>query len=300
VQASPYTLLVILLGILSSTQIHLAKALERQGIEVFDQLRLRFQGKSQAELGGLKKPFIYSLGLFLNFTVFIYAMFVVPLGGTTALFTSMYGMGLVALLGYSAWVMKEHITRLELIGCVAIMVGTLVIGVENIYRPAPQMSQMSIAPALISILILLSGCIALVVTGQLRRNPNLVGLTFGLAAGILGCLDPFLKGLSQAAGGADRFLPQIPFGWIILVSSFLVGQMAMIITQWGFIHRARANSLVPAYNCSYIIVPILLQALHLPGYTLYFSTLLGLGLIIAGIVTMRAFTSKAQPSHPTA
>ena len=72
----------------------------------------------------------------------------------------------------------------------------------------------------------------------------------------------------------------------------------MVITQWGFIHRARANALVPAYICSYIIVPVALQALHLPGYTLYISTLIGLGLIIAGIITMRAFPGKARSSLP--
>jgi drug/metabolite transporter (DMT)-like permease len=66
----------------------------------------------------------------------IYALFIAPLGGTPALYTSMFGIGLVALLVYSSTIMKEAITRLEVIGALLIVLGTLTIGSEGIFAPS--------------------------------------------------------------------------------------------------------------------------------------------------------------------
>ena len=46
-------------------------------------------------------------------TALIYHLLVPPLGGTTALYTSMYGIGLIALLPYTTQVMKERLSHLE-------------------------------------------------------------------------------------------------------------------------------------------------------------------------------------------
>jgi hypothetical protein len=127
--------LLILLGILSTTQTHLAKALQRQGIETWDLIRARLGGTGEEIVDGVRKPVIYVVGLLLNHTTFIYDSFVVPLGGTRALHTSMYGMGLIALLLCSTRVMMEPTTRRELAGAVAIILGTLIIGAEGIFRP---------------------------------------------------------------------------------------------------------------------------------------------------------------------
>lgn len=284
--------LVILLGIVASTQNHLAKALQRQGIEVFDMLRTRLQRTGEAVPGGLKKPLIYSVGLILNHTVFLYHLLVAPLKGNTALYTSMYGMGMVTLLIYSAKVLKESISRLEMLGALSICLGTLVLGLEGIARPALDMSTIDLNHTAISLAALLGICGLLILAGVRNGSPKAIGLLFGLCAGICGCLDPFLKGVGQAAGGAGKFLPHGSGGWILLAFSFLIGEMAVVVTQFGFIRRTRANILVPAYNCSYVAVPVVLQALLLPGFALYWSTGLGLMLIMLGIVIMRGFQTE--------
>ena len=281
--------LVILLGIASTTQTHLAKALERQGIEALDLIRERLAGSGTGGEGRSRKPLIYGLGLALNYTVFIYHLFVAPLGGTTALYTSMYGLGLVFLLPYTTWVMKERISRLELGGAVAILLGTLIIGVEGISRPALDMGQMDLRGTVVMVAVLLGLCLFLILLGLRNGRPNAIGLAFGLGAGTCGALDPFLKGVGQTAGGGGPFTPGSAGGWAVLASSFVIGWLAWLVTQWGFYRRARANVLVPALNCSYIGVPVLLQALLLPGYSLSWMTWLGLGLIMAGFACLRGF-----------
>ena len=280
---------IIVLGIASTTQTHMAKALERQGIETWDLIRERFEGSGAKVKGRARKPLIYGLGLVLNYTVFVYHLFVAPLGGTTALYTSMYGLGLIVLLLHSTWVMKERICRLELGGAMAILLGTLIIGVEGVSHPALEMGQMDLRWTVAVVVVLLGLCLALLLVGLRNGTPNAIGLAFGLGAGICGSLDPFLKGVGQTAGGGGPFTPGSAGGWAVLASSFVIGWQAWLVTQCGFFRRARANVLVPAYNCSYIAVPVLLQALLLPGYALTWTTWLGLGLIMAGFACLRGF-----------
>lgn len=289
--------LIILLGIASSTQTHLAKALERQGIGTWDLIRARLRRTGEQLEGSVRKPLIYVVGLLLNHTIFIYHLFVAPLGGNTALYTSMYGMGMIALLLYSTRVMKEKIAPLELAGAAAIFLGTLAIGLEGLSRPPLDMGLIDLVSTIVAVLLLLGLCGGLILVGLKDGTPNLIGLAFGLGAGTCGSLDPFLKGVGQTAGGGGPFTPGSAGGWVVLGSSFLVGMMAFLITQWGFYRRARANVLVPAYNCTYIAVPVLLQLLLLPGYGLSWATALGLGLIMTGFVCMRAF-GRGAPAVP--
>lgn len=300
--AAMSALLVILLGIISSTQTHLAKALERQGIETLDVIRAKLRDNGERIEGQTRKPFIYTLGLVLNHTTWIYHLLVAPLDGTIALYTSMYGIGLVALLLYSAKVMREPITRTELGGALTIIVGTLIIGVEGVFRPPLDMGTMDLADSVLAVTVLLGLSAALILVGLRNGLPDVIGLAFGLSAGMCGSLDPFLKGLGQTAGGGGVFTPGSTGGWVVLVSSFVIGWGAFLITQWGFYRRARANILVPAYNCSYIGIPVLLQVLLLPGYVLYGTTILGLALIMAGFLLIRGFgrgerdSGSRQPS----
>ncbi len=293
--------LVVLLGLVSTTQNHMAKALERQGISVLEVLKSRFSrrgGRSTEKppAGEGRVGLVYVTGLILNHTVFVYHLLIAPLGGNTALYTSMYGVGLVVLLFYSTRVMKERLSHRELLGVLAILGGTLLVGIDGISRPALDMGKMDMNGTLMALALLLAACACLLAAGLRNGTAQGIGLTFGLTAGALGTLDPFLKGVAQTAGGG-RFTPGSITGWVLLVSSFLIGEVAFLVTQWGFYRRARANILVPAYNCSYIAVPVVLQALLLPGYDLYWTTGLGLGLIMFGFVLVRGFGRGHRIAH---
>lgn len=280
------TLLLLLLGAAVSTQNHLAKALERQGIDALRQLGARLGGKKVPMATG-RKPLIYTLGLVLNHTTFLYHLLVSPLGGNTALYTSMYGVGLVALLAYSRWVIGEESSRQETAGALLVLAGTLLVGLEGLSRPPQPMTGISFQELVLIIVLLLVAVGILVRFGVSRSDLTLVSLVFGLGAGMCGSLDPFLKSVGQAAGGAGKFAPGTVEGWLLLAFSFLIGEAAVVLTQWGFLRGARANLLVPALNCSYIATPVILQLLLLPGYTLRLWGVAGLALIGAGILLLR-------------
>ncbi len=284
--------LVLFLGILSTIQTHLAKALERQGIEVFEQIKAALQRSGRTVEGGLKKPVIYIVGLILNNTVFIWAVLAQPYG-PPALFSSMFGMGLVFLMVYAAAVMKEKISPLEIAGASAIVAGTLVIGIENIPRSNMDRFTMNLSAMLVAQGIWLVLSLAFVFAASRTSSLGLIALAFGLLAGGLGSLDPFFVGVGQNFGGRPGLLPSNSIGTIFFVSSFGIGFLAFLVTQIGFARKVRASLLVPSYNAAYIGLPVLWQVLLLPGYHLSWLTAAGLLLLISGVLAMQVFKVRS-------
>jgi drug/metabolite transporter (DMT)-like permease len=283
--------LVLLMGILSTLQTHLAKALERQGIEIFDRIQTRRKKGAPGQQGDVRKPLIYSLGLFLNFTVFIWAVLAQPFG-PPALFTSMFGVGLAFLMVYARIVLKERISRLDAAGAAAIISGTLVVGIENIFRTDANRFNMDLNGMFLALLIWLTAGSAFILIAHRRRSPSLIATAYGMLAGGLGGLDPFLKGVGQGYGGDPLIIPGSLTGMILFLASFVIGFLAFLVTQFGFVQKAPASRLVPAYNATYIGLPVVLQAFLLPGYPLYWTTITGVGLIMAGVLVMGAFDHR--------
>lgn len=280
------TWIAILIGILSTTQLHLAKALERQGIEVFEQLQRRLKKTGQNIESGIRKPILYTIGVTLNNTVFLYAL-IAQRHAPPAVYTSMFGMGLVFLMVYAAKVLKEQITRKQLAGAAAIIAGTMAIGIENILRDGYDRSNMALTPTLVLICVFLMIGILGIVLSSRTRQPEAIAVTFGLFCGGCGALDPFLKGVAQNLGGRPEWIPASWLGWMIFAFSFVIGFVSFAVTQVGFAKNAPASLLVPTYNAGYILLPILLQLVLLPAYQLYWSTYAGITLIILGMALMR-------------
>jgi uncharacterized membrane protein len=287
--------LVILFGVISTIQTHLAKALERQGIEIFEQIKARLQRSGEKIEGGIRKPVIYSIGFVLNHTVFIWAVLAQPYG-PPALFTSMFGLGLVFLMIYAANVMKEKITRMEAWGASAIVTGTLVIGVEAIFRPEADRFTMNLDGMLVALAVWSVAGLMFILASRRSSNLNLVALAFGAFAGGFGGLDPFLKGVGQGYGGDPRLIPQTFAGMALFIASFVVGFLGFIITQFGFVRKARASVQIASYNAAYVGLPVILQAILLPNYPMFPTTIGAIVLILLGIVLMQTFKPSNRQS----
>src|SRR5271157_658370 len=282
-------LVAILLGIVNTILLHLAKSMERQGIEIFDQIRAALK---KEQIAGtikekLKKPVIYIVGVILNNLPPVWAL-LASLFGPPSLYTSMFGVGLIALLVYSRNVLKEEFHRVEIYGAISIVIGTFIIGIEGIFRTEQDMKGVNILGAVIASAVFISFGLVLMAV-SFKRGTRFLGFAFGLAAGGVGAIDPFFKALYTANSlGLANFLA--------LGLSFVFGFLAFAITQWGFARKAQANILVPAYNSTYILIPVIFQALLLPGFDIYISTIIGLALITLGIVLMRAFKPETGSS----
>lgn len=280
--------LVLLLGIISTLQTHLAKALERQGIEVFDQIKAKLQKSGQPVEGGLKKPVIYTIGVVLNNTLFIWPILAQPYG-PPAVFSSVFGVGLVFLMVYAALVLKEPVNRREVVGAAVIILGTLGIGYDNVIRAGTlDRFTMNLTTFFLVLGIWLALALTLVFVSNRARNLRLMAVAFGILAGSLGSLDPFLKGVGQNYGGSSSILPASVIGGIIFGASFVIGFLAFVLTQIAFVKKVRVSLLVPAYNAAFISLPVFWQLILLPDYSLTWLTLLSLALIVYGVVAIGA------------
>lgn len=280
--------LVIVLGIISSIQVHLAKALERHGIETLEQIGAKLKKSDPPVECGRKKPIIYTIGVVLNNTLFIWSVTAQPYG-PPALFSSMFGVGLAFMMVYAATVMKEKVGPREILGAAAIVPGTLIIGYENISQGTTlDRFTMNLPLFFLAVGLWIAVSLMFISAATRSRNLRLIAAAFGQLAGGMGSLEPFLKGVGQNYGGPSGILPSNAIGGAIFASSFVIGFLAFVITQIGFGKKAPASLLVPVYNAAYIGLPVLWQTLLLPAYRPSRLTGLGLGLILLGAMAIGA------------
>jgi len=246
--------------------------MERHGIEIFN-LKIKMDEKG-------KKPLIWFIGFILNNTIFIYQLAGTYFAGA-GVYSSVFGIGLIALLIYSVIFLKEKMTSWDWIGSGLIIAGTLIIGFTWITRGS-EFFQSTVNWDNFYTLMIIT-CIVLPITLLFSRfTKKNISLFFGLAAGTCGAIDNVWKhlGLSQA-------------DILVILLSFAIGSAGFLITQWGFVNNADASKLVPCYNSTYIIIPILFESWIIPSiYTQILPLqIIAIVIIIFGIFCMTTIKS---------
>ncbi|MFX0104604.1 MAG: EamA family transporter [Candidatus Hodarchaeota archaeon] len=278
----------LVFGIINTLILHLAKAMERHGIEIFS------RKKSFKEKG--KKPLIYIIGFILNNTVMIWQIF-----GTTfasaAVFSSVFGLGLILLMIYSHYILHEEISRQELIGAVLIIIGTTMVGFFYITEPqvAGNVNYVNFFILIIVIIILFSFLI-----GFSWKTKIAVAFIFGAVAGTLGGTDNVLKRIGLTSNNfIEAFVGvfRLELDSFIFLFSFLAGLCALILTQIGFAKGADASRLVPMYNSLYIAAPVAFELIIVEGAIVSIGIIISILIIIVGVFLMNIFKKTEENSH---
>jgi multidrug transporter EmrE-like cation transporter len=261
----------LLFGLIGTVQLHLAKALERQGIEIFS------KEKNFKEKG--KKPLIYIIGLALNNTIFIWQMLGTQYS-TASVYSSMFGLGLIVLMLYSYFILKEDISIRSALGTALIIIGTTLVGIIQILEPPTTENLLFLN------FIILCGIVFIIFILLLLifiRTKSGVSFIFGLISGSLGAIDNVFKRIGLKAGFSELFnISTFP----IFMISFLIGLLALVVTQYGFAKGADASKLVPISNSFYIITPIYFELIIIIGATISIFKIFPIIIIIAGILLM--------------
>jgi hypothetical protein len=281
--------IAIVLGIINTCMMNLAKGMQRHGIVIFDKKRNEKNEGTISDENKSKKPAIYIIGVVLNQLPFIWIM-ISNMFAPYTYFTSMYGVGLVLLLWYSHKFLKESLTKRKIIGAVILITGTIILGVDGIIRPELEMADINVISSsiFIGILIVLAGIfIPLAIK---TKNAFVIGIVFGIIGGAFQSLDAVIKGIGQAYGAEKTgFFPSNAIGWIIFMTSFLSGTFSFLLSQIGFSKRTDASVQVPTTNSSFIVTPILIQLISLPGYNLTVLMIVGVVLVVSGIILMQMY-----------
>lgn len=268
--------ILIFLGVVNTSLLHLAKAMQKHGIN----------RHHQWQEDGIDKRIsvIYLVGLFLNQTPLIWGTLAGKYG-STELFTSMFPLGLIILVLYANLILKEPITANEILGIFIVIVGIGFISYENLYRiKSDYLIDTSITFTLIMIILAFS--IILILFGFKTKKNALITLIFGFCAGGLGSLDPVLKSSGIQINNTGNIFPNNVIGWVFYLLSFLFGFLSVFLTQIGFRKGARASVLVPFSSIGYVVLPLLLQQLTIPGFSLGLLSHSGIILTLCGTILL--------------
>ncbi len=287
-------------GLINTTLLHVSKGMQQLGIR-----RIRnggVEGASDAPVPWFRRPgvAVYFAGFVINNTNGLWLV----LGNRFAppsYMTSMYGFGLLALLWFSQLFLGEDVRPSQYLGAAAVALGTGMLFVDGLSRPAVSMAEAPVAGLFVAVVGYASVSVLAAAVVSRRSGRFLIGLVFGAASGGLAVLDPVLKGWSQNIGGPG-FVPTGGLPWVVYIGSFFLGFAAFGITQWGFLRSARATVMVSVHSSVYVILPVALQVVLLPGFGLSPSLLAGTLLVVVGVVTIEFFcapgTVLAQAPGP--
>ncbi|HCS49336.1 MAG TPA: hypothetical protein DIW61_14200 [Candidatus Aminicenantes bacterium] len=280
-------------GIVGSVLFNVSKGMQRQSIDALSSIFSK-RGKQVGEgrrPRSAKNIILYTTGFVLNNSLGFFAI-LANRYAPTSYFTSMFGLGIIALMLYSGIILKEPIHPLQYAGAVVLALGTLILGYDGIVREKMTMAGISLPAAGIVISASLLIGFFLLLYARRTRSLLVLGVIYGLLIGFAASLDPVLKGIGQNLGGGERYLPKLSLGWFIFLSSFLFATLSFAASQWIFSRGVRASVLIPSQNFAYIIYPIFIQAVSLPGFKLTGLTISGLFITILGIIIMQTMIKR--------
>lgn len=280
--------IAMLYGIIGSVLFNISKGMQRQGIGAFRELLAarREKRRPRCDRGFSTLIAVYVIGIILNNSLSFFAV-LANRYAPSSYFTSMFGIGIIALIPYSAHFLHEPIHPVQYFGAVVLALGTLVLGYDGILRQEFNMANIDITAVWVFIAITLVITAILMRYAWHTRDPFIMGVVFGLFTGFSASLDPVLKGIGQNFGGGEGFLPIHPTGWIMFLVSFIFSTVSFLACQWIFARGIRASVLIPSQNCTYIVYPLFIQVVALPGFTLDKTTALGLLVTMLGIIMMQ-------------
>lgn len=239
-------LVAMALGVASSGTLHISQVLMRMGIA-------RFRVGDR----GIPARTLYGFGLMLNFTAPFWVMAANQFADTLW-FTSMFATGMVTLVVFSAWILKEPLNGWQVTGALGVMMGTGLLAWAGFLgrespRAGPGLEGVVVASVLWMVVLPISA-------GLIRRRslPLQEGI-FGLAAGGFLALDALWKSLAQErVDGSVGVLPEGLEAWTLLGLSFLGAAGAFLMMQWSYWRQCRAAGVMAGYNLMYVTLPLAL------------------------------------------
>lgn len=296
-------LLAMLFGFIGTVLFHLGKGMQKSGIGFIRVVRNHVVCRS---LKGSFTPqeirtgSIYIIGIIINNSLILWIL-LANIYAPPSYFSSVFGIGIIALVLYARLVLQETITGINYIGMALVVIGTVVLGVESIRRV-----ELSIADVNLTMLwIIIAGYMlfSIICIGVMLKisRPYLIGVSFGLFTGGAASLDPVLKGVAQNYGGIPGLVPSSMEGWCIFFLSFIFASASFIGTQWGFIKNSPASIQVPVASSVYVCFPIMMQGITLPGFKITPFTITGMLLVVGGILFLTGrsiFSNEIRGSEP--
>lgn len=298
-------LLAIFLAILAYSMVNIGMALEKKGAAELP--HIEEQSFFQNVKNFLKNKF-WLIGFILTNIQWVFFLIALEYG-SLSLVTPMMGVGLVVLVIFSYFYLKEPISKLEIIGIVCIIIGVVILGATNpkeetFYTLDEMISKLSSLGS-ITFFIVSTILASLLVIISIFRKFSFADIAFGFSGGIASGIGVifskvFMSGIDFANFGGSFLVSVIRWEWwIFLLILAAFNAISMVLPLVGF-QRGKAIIVTPIFAILGLITPVI-------GGIIIFSewSALSAGYIIAKIcalvilvvgVTILSYYSVKQPT----
>lgn len=266
----------VLIGIIAYIALYIGKGIQKYAIE-----GLKEDKSVKSKHSGI---WIFGTVLTASF-VFIQWVPLTFFHTPMNLIAPLEGIGLVTLLAFSIFFLKEKISTLELFGVIFIIVGTVLI---NLVAVAPEELQRAVLnlKAFWICLGIISGTSLLAFLFVFRVSETLTGVILGLTAGSFMAFQTLAKRITDIDSLA----------LIFTFVTFLFAILTLGFTQFA-LTKTRANIVIPCFTSASISLTTLF-GIFVIDEIIYPIQIIGIICIIIGIFGMNINHAKSQEKTP--
>ena len=265
-------LIGLIIGILAYSMLYLGKGIQKFGIEGY-----KYDKKVKVKS---KNTFWWTFGTILT-TISMFVHWSALLFAPINIIAPLEGIGLIALILYSYFLLKEKITKTQIIGISSIVIGTVLVPLFNINTGIIEYTDFNGINFVIFILVVLSLELVSLIISKFKIE-KIYGMILSIIAGTFMAIQTVTKRIT-AISNSMTFL-------IFSLITFLMGIFTLIFTQLAFT-KANANLVVPIFTSMSIIISIMIGVLTLNESLVIFQYI-GITIIIVGVILLTGFSKN--------
>ncbi|MGC9780017.1 MAG: EamA family transporter [Candidatus Heimdallarchaeota archaeon] len=299
--------LAIFLGILSYSMLNIGMGLQKKGAACLPKIEKQSFGQNMKNFFTNKTWLIGFLLVQIQWGFLAMALDF----ASVSIITPLMSVGMVALIIFSYFYLKEPITKVEMMGIIAIIIGIVVLGVtspsdEVEYNLDFVFENMSKLSSIIFLIVSFIISILLLVVCISRKFAN-ADILFSISAGITDALGAiFLRAYMGGADFRDGDVlreASLRWGWwVIFVLMIVLNATATIYLQVAY-QRGKAVVVAPIFAVLAMITPVFGGILIFNEWSFYFTEkkfgfmagrIIALVIIAAGAIILSLHSARSR------
>jgi drug/metabolite transporter (DMT)-like permease len=261
-----------IIGIIAYVLLFLGKGIQKYAIE-----GLKVDKTIKSKNSGL-----WIFGLILT-TSFMFIQWAALIFAPINLIAPLQGLGLIVLMVFSHYVLKEAIQRIQLLGVILIITGTIIITLFNPNTGEISAEIFNFGLYMIFSLSIIGGALITVIISKIN-NWIAAGLILGAISGIFSAFQTSSKRITA--------IPDEMITLFFTGITFIMAIFTLLTTQFAFT-KANANIVVPCYTAISIPLAVFTGVIAL-NEIIEFVQIIGIILIIVGVIFLTAFTIEEE------
>jgi len=258
----------ILIGVLSYSCLYLGKGIQKLGINRIQEVKPVRKKASGIWLIG---TVLTVIPMFIQWVALIFA----PVN----VIAPLEGLGLIVLVLFSYFALKEKITTMEIAGIACVVIGTFLTAFFSRPQQGLSISQFNLKN-FIFILVALLLVEAVAITVSAKKGYRYGGFLLGFTAGTMMAFQSISKRISV--------IGEVRITGIVLTLVFAL--LTLVITQIGFA-KAKANQVVSSFTSASILVASI-ASIFILSESMISLQYLGIGIILLGVLFLTVLNLK--------